>query len=203
MVIESGLFPDMLDNLDTLAYEFTKQFNAVHQEGWSIEDYNSGVHTPVDFFSYGDAELTSIKGAAKLLQVSEEIMNSTDHIAAAYHYGNNEVTIGNSENALRLAEVKNSAFIIGGNTTTFQNYYEGIIGEMAVYAQEAERFTNNSQILTDAVNDRRQSISSVSLDEEMTNMIQFQQAYNASARMITIQDEILDRIINGMGLSGR
>jgi flagellar hook-associated protein 1 len=47
------------------------------------------------------------------------------------------------------------------------------------------------------------STSAVSLDEEMTNMIQFQHAYNASARMITLQDELLDKIINGMGTGGR
>ena len=50
---------------------------------------------------------------------------------------------------------------------------------------------------------RRASISSVSLDEEMTDMIKFQQAYNASARMITAVDETLDRIINGMGRVGQ
>ncbi|MFD6442218.1 flagellar basal body rod C-terminal domain-containing protein, partial [Peribacillus sp. NPDC060186] len=47
------------------------------------------------------------------------------------------------------------------------------------------------------------SVSSVSLDEEMTDMIKFQQAYNASARMMTMMDEMLDKIINGMGTVGR
>lgn len=46
-------------------------------------------------------------------------------------------------------------------------------------------------------------MSAVSLDEEMTNMIQFQHAYNAAARMVTLQDELLDKVINGMGVGGR
>ena len=50
---------------------------------------------------------------------------------------------------------------------------------------------------------RRQSTSAVSLDEEMTNMIQFQHAYNASARMVTMIDEMLDKIVNGLGTGGR
>ncbi|UZW67073.1 hypothetical protein OC195_04730 [Priestia flexa] len=50
---------------------------------------------------------------------------------------------------------------------------------------------------------RKQSTSSVSIDEEMSNMIQFQHAYNASARMVTMIDEMLDRIINGLGTGGR
>ena len=74
---------------------------------------------------------------------------------------------------------------------------------MAVQSQEANRMTMNGQALQQAVENKRQSVSSVSLDEEMTNMIQFQHAYNASARMITLQDEMLDKIINGMGTGGR
>jgi len=61
----------------------------------------------------------------------------------------------------------------------------------------------NSATLLQNVSDRRSSVSAVSLDEEMTNMVQFQQAYNASARMITMIDECLDKIINGLGVSGR
>ena len=63
--------------------------------------------------------------------------------------------------------------------------------------------TFNTETLKGAVEHRRASISSVSLDEEMTDMIKFQQAYNASARMITVVDETLDKIINGMGVVGR
>jgi flagellar hook-associated protein 1 FlgK len=200
---EKGLFPDMLGNIDTMAFEFATKFNEAHKEGWSIEDYNSKSHTPVDFFSFGEDGLTDSKGAAELIQISQDIINSTDHIAAALPNSNGEVAIGDSQNAAKLADVKNKTFSIDGNTTSFQNYYESIIGGMAVDTQEAERLTANSEVLRDAVDVRRQSVSAVSLDEEMTNMIQFQHAYNASARMITMQDEILDRIINGMGLSGR
>ncbi|WP_338788286.1 flagellar hook-associated protein FlgK [Metabacillus sp. FJAT-53654] len=202
-IFEKGLFPDMLGNIDTMAFEFATKFNEAHKEGWSIEDYNSKTHTPVDFFSFGEDGLTGSKGAAELIQISQDIINSTDHIAAALPNSDGEVAIGDSQNASKLADVKNKTFSIDGNTTSFQNYYESIIGGMAVDAQEAERLTANSGVLKDAVDVRRQSVSAVSLDEEMTNMIQFQHAYNASARMITMQDEILDRIINGMGLSGR
>lgn len=200
-VVEEGLFPEMLQKLDALAYDFAKKFNEVHQIGWSIEDINSGVRTPEDFFTFSGATPptdTNKKGAATQIKVSDVIMNNYDHIAAS-KTGN----MGDGSNASELAEVKNMTFTIDGNFTTVQNFYESLIGEMAVSAQEANRLSSNSQTLTDAVEKRRQSVSSVSLDEEMTNMIQFQHAYNAAARMITLQDEILDRIINNMGLVGR
>src|SRR5699024_6550527 len=87
--------------------------------------------------------------------------------------------------------------------TTLKSFYESVIGEMGVVAEESMRMQSNSQILRQQVNETRQSISSVSLDEEMTNLIQLQHAYNAAARSMTAVDEMLDRIINNMGLVGR
>lgn len=75
-----------------------------------------------------------------------------------------------------------------------------MIGTMGVEAQEASRMSRNAGTLKSAVDEQRQSVSSVSLDEEMSNMIKFQHAYNAAARNITVIDEMLDTIINRMGV---
>jgi len=74
---------------------------------------------------------------------------------------------------------------------------------LGVEAEEANRQTTNAKIVVDQVESRRQSVSGVSLDEEMSNMVKFQHAYNAAARFMTTIDETLDRIINGMGTVGR
>jgi len=93
---------------------------------------------------------------------------------------------------------------IGTTTnTSITAFYQGIIGGMGVQSQEANRLMTNSGILVDSVDQHRKSISSVSLDEEMTDMVKFQHAYNAAARNITVIDEMLDKIINGMGIVGR
>ncbi|MFY4775080.1 flagellar hook-associated protein FlgK [Metabacillus sp. RGM 3146] len=189
-----GLYVEMQDNLDTMAYNFAQEFNKVHKAGYNLTDIKNNSHTPVDFF----APMASEKGAAAAIKLSDEILNTTDNIAAA-----STTSIGDGTNATLLGNVKSGTFTIGGKSTSFQNFYESLVGGMAVDAQEADKMTQNSTTLTDAVDQRRQSVSAVSLDEEMTNMVQFQHAYNASARMITIQDEMLDKIINGMGLVGR
>lgn len=62
---------------------------------------------------------------------------------------------------------------------------------------------DNTTILRSQVENQRMSVSSVSLDEEMTNLLKFQHAYNAAARIMTTTDELLDRVINNMGLVGR
>lgn len=111
--------------------------------------------------------------------------------------------IGNGSNALALANVKDAIISFGGNLTNVQSFYQGMIGKLGDNASEANRMLSTSATLKDSVEQRRMSESSVSLDEEMMNMIKFQHAYNAAARNITLIDEMLDKIINGMGVVGR
>ena len=85
---------------------------------------------------------------------------------------------------------------------TFQSFYTALVGRIGVDGQEAERLRFNSETILLTIDNNRASMHSVSLDEEMTNLITFQQAYNANARMITVVDETLDKIINGMGRVG-
>ncbi|MBD8071395.1 flagellar hook-associated protein FlgK [Bacillus sp. PS06] len=199
-----GLYPEMLDQLDQIAYSFATQFNAVHSEGYTLASSTDASVSGKQFF----ADLgTDYKGAALRIGLSDDIQN-LNNIAASTQY--NEA--GNGQNSLNLAEVKNTNFaavttadgspypITAG---TIQAFYESAIGKMAVDSQEATRLKQNSGVLRDSVEMNRQSVSGVSLDEEMTNMIKFQHAYNASARNLTVIDEMLDTIINRMGVVGR
>ena len=85
---------------------------------------------------------------------------------------------------------------------TFQSFYKSLIGDLGVKGKQAATLEYNSGTLKLQIENNRASFNSVSLDEEMTNMITFQQAYNANARMITVIDETLHKIINGMGRVG-
>ncbi|RWR13588.1 flagellar hook-associated protein FlgK [Siminovitchia fortis] len=81
--------------------------------------------------------------------------------------------------------------------------YQELIGSLGVKAQYAKGQAKNVSTLQAAVDEKRLSVSAVSLDEEIMNMIKFQHAYNAAARNITVIDEMLDKVINGMGVVGR
>ncbi|WP_144478054.1 flagellar hook-associated protein FlgK [Cytobacillus oceanisediminis] len=201
-----GIYPNMLAELDNLAYTFAVEFNKVHEAGMSPNEIKDGTDLKIPFFS--DSEFTAIsdrKGFAGRIDISADIRDSFDNIATADGSDPLKATIGDSSNALKLANVINQKFDFGlkNEQSDFRNYYEGVIGGMAVLSQESVRFVQNSSTLKQAVENKRQSVHSVSLDEEMSNMIQFQHAYNASARMITVTDEMLDKIINGMGVVGR
>ena len=63
--------------------------------------------------------------------------------------------------------------------------------------------SRNQKHLVEQIDVQRQSVMGVNIDEEMMDIVRFQQAFNAMARFITTTDEMLDRIINGLGTVGR
>ena len=80
---------------------------------------------------------------------------------------------------------------------------KSLVANLGVDLQEAMRNAANQQVLTEQIDNERSRYSGVSTYEELANMVRFQHAYNASARMITTMDEMLDVIINRLGLVGR
>ncbi|WP_071393507.1 flagellar hook-associated protein FlgK [Bacillus tuaregi] len=194
-----GLFNQMLADLDQMAFTFATEFNRVHRSGWSPIEIREGEDTQQDFFSLP----SDVKGAAGSLKVAAEILADVDHIAAAQKTVDEVANIGNGTNALALANVKNTVLDYGGNLTNVQAFYQGMIGTLGDNASQANRMTQVAGVLKDTLEQQRMSESSVSLDEEMTDMIKFQHAYNAAARNITLIDEMLDRVINGLGTGGR
>ena len=80
--------------------------------------------------------------------------------------------------------------------------YAQLVTTIGNAVADAKRQEATAQVLTDNLKDRRESVSGVSLDEEMTNLIRFQRAYQASARSMSTTDEMLDILINRTGRVG-
>ena len=77
--------------------------------------------------------------------------------------------------------------------------YAAFVGQVGAGVQAAQSTQNTAQAVLTAVSNQRQSVSGVSLDEEMTNLIQYQQAYQASARVMNAINSTLDTLINSVG----
>lgn len=88
--------------------------------------------------------------------------------------------------------------IDGGDPMGIESFYRNLVGDIAIRANHAETTANSHLAQLDQADSRRMQLSSVSLDEEMTHMLRFQHAYNASARIFNILDGMLDTIINQM-----
>ncbi|MCQ4088153.1 flagellar hook-associated protein FlgK [Saccharibacillus sp. JS10] len=162
----------------------------------------------VDLFTSGSGGEAITAGNITL---NSQIQNNPNLIASSFRVtgaGTTGETVvkGNAGVALIMADMKSTRFDFGSAASapvTIDDYFSSITGQLGVQSQEASRQTQNATDLSGQVETLRQSVSGVSLDEEMTNLVKFQQAYNASARFMTTFDEMLDKLINGTGTVGR
>ncbi|HIW31732.1 MAG TPA: flagellar hook-associated protein FlgK [Candidatus Paenibacillus intestinavium] len=191
----------------TTSAKFTVEgFNGVHKLGYTL---NSPAETGLDFFTLKDPTLPfSIDN----IEVNPEIQKDTNKVAASGQFEGPLTGMlaikGNSDIALALTSLRNLKFEFPADMTslstgTTDDYFRAFVSDLGTRSSIADTNYKKSSDLTDNVEIRRQSVSGVQMDEELTDMLRFQHAYNAAARNMTAVDEMLDRVINGMGLVGR
>ncbi|MBD3216659.1 MAG: flagellar hook-associated protein FlgK [candidate division Zixibacteria bacterium] len=180
------IIPEYQRAIDNLAQGIVENVNSVHRNGIDMD----GV-TGRDFFDpqYTDAEHISLDVA---------ILENADHIAASLSGGP-----GDGSNALAVAEILSQSRVMQDGSTTIREFYGSIVGGLGIESMEATNYKDNYGLLVRQIENQRQSVQGVSLDEEMTNLVRFQNAYEAAARVITAMDQALDTLINGTGVVGR
>ncbi|MEW6423876.1 MAG: flagellar hook-associated protein FlgK [Bacillota bacterium] len=83
---------------------------------------------------------------------------------------------------------------------TYEAYYRGLVSDIGASAQGSGHQAGTARAVLQQLENLRQSVSGVSVDEELTRLVQFQYAYQASARVMTVLDSMLDTLINRMGV---
>ncbi|NRD79397.1 flagellar hook-associated protein FlgK [Bacillus sp. BRMEA1] len=199
----TNIIPDMQTKLTNLENSFVSQVNQLHSaqgQAYNLDDINnpspSGQTAGLNFFvDSSDPTNTNLDYTKSInWTVNPDIASDLNKVAAA-----STPNAGDGNNAMAIANLKTTILNVNGTSATADDYYQNIIGQLGVSSQQAQRMQNNTQTLVTQVDNQRQSVSGVSLDEEMTNMVRFQQAYNAAARVVTTMDDVLDKVINGMG----
>ncbi|MCK9221902.1 MAG: flagellar hook-associated protein FlgK [Limnochordia bacterium] len=172
--------PEYLDALDKLATGLITGLNEVHRTGYGLDG-----STGLDLFTG--------TGAGDI-QLAPEIAADYNKIAAS----DTADEEGNAGNALLLLE-KMDARIIDGGKANYQEYFTALIAGLGVEARHAENMTTNQTMLVRQLGNLRYSTSGVSLDEEVANIIKYQHAFNASARVVSVIDEMLTTLIERTG----
>jgi flagellar hook-associated protein 1 FlgK len=132
--------------------------------------------------------LSAQKGAAQGFGVA---LSNTDKIAAASTAAG---IPGDNTNALALVGIHTNRQVDLANVT-LNDYHTITIGDVGNATRESKLALNNKNLETDQLIALRESVSGVSLDEELTNLLSFQQSFEASARMITLADELMQTIL--------
>ena len=202
-----NLVPNLMDSLNQLARALVIDTNTIHRQGYSLNNINGADPDGINFFNQDGIDMTDTTIEwARLISVDSQITADVNNIAAASSRTRDDlgtpINFGDGGNALLLAQLKHNR---SGTLDPFtiDDYWNSQVSSVGVKAQEATRMVENQTTLLNQLEFKRQSTAGVSLDEEMTNMIRFQHAYNAAARYITAIDEAIDVIVNRMGITGR
>lgn len=179
--LQQNILPGMLNQLDTLASQFATAFNTANQAGFDANG-NAGQA----FFNVP----ATVSGAAANIS-----MAITDPALIA---ASSDGAAGGGGNLGNLLGVQNGKLPLGSSPVDAYSNLVFKVGNATATAQAEVTGTNATLV---QLKDQRSAISGVSIDEESTNLIRYQQAYEAAARIISTIDQLNSVILN-MGTSG-
>ncbi len=161
----------------------------------SSSTFISGAGTTTDANGVNPDIVNKYKNiTAKNFTVSSDVMNNIDNIATSSVQGEN----GNINVLNKLMQIRSNQNLFYEGAP--EDFMKSLVAGLGIDSQQAIRFQASQQTIVQQVDNRRMSVSGVELNEEMTNMVKFQQAYNAAAKMITTMAEIYDTLINRLGV---
>ena len=175
--VNSGI-PDYIEKLDAIANAFVTKVNAIHNKNYNVDG-----NTNVDFFEPSGTTIGSI-------QLSQDVKNSVWNIAIS-----KDGNAGDGNGALDIADVRSSLLMQNG-TATLNSAFGTIINQIGNEGRNAEQNLQNQSAVVNMIDNQRQAIMGVSIDEEMVNLMKFQTAFGAASRIITTVDEMTQTILN-------
>lgn len=180
--VRDDVIEKFLGSIDNMAYTMATEVNKAHVEGFDRYGKEG-----VLFFEQPE----NVKGAAESLTMNRTIFNDVGRIAA----GAEPNAPGDNTVANIISNLQNRQMMDKGSST-FDDFYNTQVGQIGTITQRAVKSQEAQKNVVNQLQNIRESISGVSLDEETTKMIEFQKAYEASARVIKTADEMFDTVLN-------
>ena len=173
------VLPGQLAKLDALASSIVSETNTRHATGFI------GANPAGNFFA-------GTGTTARTIRLDTAIVSDVMNIAAsgiANQSGDNSV-------ALAISRLRDTPVTLLGQTATINDGYRTIVSELAIGVSAANGTAKAARTLASQTDGRRDSVKGVSIDEEMVNLMKFQQSYAAAARLINVVDEMSQTLIN-------
>ncbi|NOX90058.1 MAG: flagellar hook-associated protein FlgK [Calditrichaeota bacterium] len=170
------LIPKYKEQMDALARGISQKVNAIHRQGENLEGT-----TGIDFFA------SDIQGISDF-RLNEAVKNDPSLIASRKP--------GDAEGDGGVAqEISDLQFKSIFNEGTSHEYYQSFLTQLGDKIQENEFLTNSQKMILEQLKNQRDAVTGVSMDEEMTKMVQYQQAYDAAAKVISTVDEMMSTVL--------
>lgn len=223
---ESNGIPYYIDKLDEFARVFAKQMNDIHKEGinlnkndevflFTINDKTTGEIDKDDLYSKDPAD-NEVRIRADNISISGDILKDLKNIATIGRpldeNGDpipgdvDKEDIENSNILIQMINARENPEFFGKNEAYQgkpEDYFTSLLSTLGTDNQQAVRMKSIQESILKNATNQKLSVSGVDLNEEMADMVKFQQIYNASAKMLTTFDQIFDTMINRLGMVGR
>lgn len=179
--VRDNIANGLISKMDEMAYALAVEVNRAHVQGF--DRYNEKGQV---FFEIP----SSVEDASKNIKVNDAVLQDVGKIAAGAQ--------PNAPGDNRIANVLSSLQYkpVFGGTDSLDNFYTSIVGELGVQSARAASEHESQKDIVKQLQNIRESISGVSLDEETAKMIEFQKSFDASARLIRAADEMMDTVLN-------
>ena len=133
------------------------------------------------------------------VEVNPKIRNDVMNVAAGYADSTAGAAVGDGRAAVEIAAIRNSQVMVGG-AKTFDDYFADAVTNVGLQGERAEMNLLSQNAIMDDLRNLRDSISGVNIDEELADILKFQHGYNAAAKFITVWDNLVDTVINRLGV---
>ena len=153
--------------------------------------------TAVNALAGAQYTVSPVMNPSGYMKVNPAIVNDVLSVAAAKPNSDGTVEIGDASSAIEIASLRNSKVMIG-NADTFDDYFADAVTNVGLKGEQAQMNLDNQTAIMADLRTMRDSISGVNIDEELADIIKFQHGYNAAAKLISIMDNLLDTVINGL-----
>lgn len=183
------------DQLDEMAHGLVHATNAIHRRGYInkqiptdqngniVQNHGMGQITGINFFK----EPMDFQRASEMIELSEEVKKDLNNIST----GLAPNSPGDNRIAIAISKLQHEKMLGGGNKT-FEESYLGAVGKIGLAVSKSKVNLEQSGGILAQAKSLKERVSGVSIDEETTNMVKYQHAYNASAKMIKAADEMFD-----------
>lgn len=133
------------------------------------------------------------------IEVNPALLKDSESVASGYGQNGQPANPGNGDAALAIASIRNTEVMVG-RLGTFDDYFADAVARVGLLGEQSNRSVETQNLIMKQLKDMRDSVSGVNIDEELSDMIKYQHGYAAAARFINTMNEMLDTIINRMGV---
>ncbi|TSA46781.1 MAG: flagellar hook-associated protein FlgK [Deltaproteobacteria bacterium] len=176
--LQTTTIPKYISYIEGFTGSLADRVNELHRNG-----FDAYSNTGLDFF-----EVPEASNKAGTIRVNTAITTDVNRIAASTSVN------GNGDNASLIATIQNE-LLMNDNMATLSGFLGGTVGQIGQQVSIAQTNSDRQSVIANILNNQRESVSGVSIDEEMIRLIKYQMGYNAAGKLVTVVSEMLDTLM--------